>query len=285
TILTLTDFTENASHAAASALMLAEKLHSRLLLYNTFYNMPILPSYAGEPWVEDDLASREEESNKNLRQLADIFAERIAKTSFEVYKPAISYQYGEGELLKNVEAIINDNDIELIVMGARTGTTLGHILNGSDTRSVIDHVSRPVLVIPEMAKFDAVGKVTLATNYAASDLRAVVYLLKLSRYFNFQLEIVHVSLFWTAEEDNTEQKKYFREQVGLMNFPHVSYKEVKGRDVVGRLNRLCAEHESDILVLAHYKNGFFARLFSESTANKALSDQHLPLLIIPPKME
>lgn len=61
TILMLTDFSENANHAAKTAAKLTKSLRSDILLYNTYYDHPILPTYAGGPWVVEEFVFRKEE--------------------------------------------------------------------------------------------------------------------------------------------------------------------------------------------------------------------------------
>lgn len=288
TILVLTDFTKNAAHAASSAIMLGESLHAKLLLFNSFYNMPILPSYGGSsgPWVVEELVLREEDCDKKLKQLAADLQKKVAALPYEHYTPSIAVQYGEGELSRNIETILQEIDVELIVMGARSGSAVSHIFTGSDTRAVIDRATRPVLIMPEKADFKALKKVTFATNFEDMDITAVHYLHQLYNVFSFQLEIIHVSLFWSAEDNyNQHRSKLFKDKLTKLNFPEISYKEVKGKDVVGRLNRLCAEHESDLLVMVHYKDSLMSRIFQESATKEALSNQTTPLLIIPAKME
>ena len=165
TILVLTDFTKNAAHAASSALMLAEKLGTRLLLFNTFYNMPILPSNGGSsgPWVVEDLVLRETDCDKKLKQLSADLQKQVRPHSAN--KPQIAVQYGEGELSRNIETILQEIDVELIVMGARSGSAINHIFTGSDTRAVIDRATRPVLIIPENQGLQNLRKITFATNF------------------------------------------------------------------------------------------------------------------------
>jgi nucleotide-binding universal stress UspA family protein len=276
TILVLTDFTKNAAHAASSAVMLGEGLHAKLLLFNSFYNMPILPSYGGSsgPWVVEDLILREADCDKKLKQLAADLQKKVTTLPYQHYKPSI-------------ETVLQEIDVELIVMGARSGSAVSHVFTGSDTRAVIDRTTRPVLIIPEKADFKALKKVTFATNFEDMDITAVHYLHKLYNGFGFQLEIIHVSLFWSIEEDNYNQhkSKLFKDKLTKLNFPEISYKEVKGKDVAGRLNRLCAEHDSDLLVMVHYKDSLMSRIFQESATKEVLSNQTIPLLVIPAKME
>jgi len=289
TILILTDFTENAAHAAASTVMLGEKLHAKLLLFNSFYNMPILPSYGGSggPWVVEDLVLRETDCDKKLKQLAADLQKKVNALPAEHYRPTIAIQYGEGELSKNIETILQEIDLELIVMGARSGSAISHIFTGSDTRAVIDRAARPVLIVPEKTNLKALKRITFATNFEDTDIAAVRYLHKLCKVFRFKLEVVHVSLIWDIPEDvnNKHKSELFREKLSKLNFPEITYQEVKGKGVVDRLNRLCAEHHSDILVMVHYKDSLMTRIFQESTTKDALSNQSIPLLVIPAKME
>jgi nucleotide-binding universal stress UspA family protein len=132
TILVLTDFTKNAAHAASSAVMLGEGLHAKLLLFNSFYNMPILPSYGGSsgPWVVEDLILREADCDKKLKQLAADLQKKVTTLPYQHYKPSIATQYGEGELSRNIETVLQEIDVELIVMGARSGSAVSHVFTG-----------------------------------------------------------------------------------------------------------------------------------------------------------
>jgi nucleotide-binding universal stress UspA family protein len=289
TILVLTDFTENAAHAASSAIVLGEKLHAKLLLFNSFYNMPILPSYGGSsgPWVVEDLVLSEADCDKNLKQFAADLKKKVTALPAEHYKPTIAVQYGEGDLSKNIETILQEVDVELIVMGARSGSAIGHILTGSDTRAVIDNATRPILIVPEKTGLENLRKITFATNFEELDFKTIRYLHKLNKAFHYQIEIVHVSLFWSIDEDNYNKHKAdaFRREIQEIGLPETSYYEIKGKDVISRLDRFCTEHDSDLLVMVHYKDSMMSRIFQESATKAALSDQHIPLLIIPAKME
>jgi hypothetical protein len=59
TILVLTDFSKNATLAAAEALTLGGKLHADLLLFNTYITYPTAASYAGADWLAEEFAERQ----------------------------------------------------------------------------------------------------------------------------------------------------------------------------------------------------------------------------------
>ncbi|MBD1384618.1 hypothetical protein IDJ75_04950 [Mucilaginibacter rigui] len=72
-ILMLTGFSENADHAAQTVAKVAPQLNTDILLYHTYYDHPILPTYAGGPLVVEEFAFRKEESTAKLSHHRDDF--------------------------------------------------------------------------------------------------------------------------------------------------------------------------------------------------------------------
>ncbi|MES2378696.1 MAG: universal stress protein [Bacteroidota bacterium] len=148
TILMLTDFSENANHAAKTAAKFVPRLKADIMLYHTYYDHPILPTYAGGPWIVEEFVFQKDESTAQLSQLAIQLRHIMAGISKDSFKPPTEYQYGEGSLGKNIAAIIQEPKVSLVVIGSRTDSAMDHLIFGSDTMDVIDHSACPVLVIP-----------------------------------------------------------------------------------------------------------------------------------------
>src|SRR6185503_18781016 len=278
-ILILTDFSENASQAARAATLLIEKLHSDVVLYHTYYDSPEFLSYAGGTLLVDELALRKEDAIVKLDQLATTLRADIKHLSHGAFCPAIKYQCSEGPLRKNVSAILNKRDVELIVMGCPSGTDLSHLLFGSDTLSVMDAASRPVLVIPPKFDFGATKKITLATNFEPADIDAIAYLTRLCKNLGYELNVVHVNVYGENEDPS--------EKLAIQTFLDnqcISYNEIRGKNVMNRLGTLCEESRSDILAIIHYDNGFFSNIFRKSNTAQVVLNHPIPLLIIPGKL-
>jgi nucleotide-binding universal stress UspA family protein len=283
TVLMLTDFSANATHAAKSALMLVEKLDADILLYNTFHDLPVLPAYSAGPWVVEEYAFRKDESIAGLNHLAIQLRHILTTLTKDEYKPQIDYQCGDGPLGHNVSVIIKEKDVAFVVMGGSTNSTLNHFFFGSDTLAVIEHSPCPVLVIPPKSEVKKVKKVTLATAFELSDINAITYLVGLGKTFCFELEIVHVSPF--EESENLAKEKAIYSHVDtIKQTTNVTYQQIRGKDVINRLNRLCKDSGSDMLALVHYRHGFFSNIFNKSTTEKALVNHNIPLMIIPSVM-
>ncbi len=285
TILILADFTENAAHAALSGITLSQKLHTDLLVFNVNSSQPVLPQYAGGPTVVDDFGLWEKESSEKLNKLSEALEPLIIQTDPQQRKPTIHIEFGEGNVGIMVKEVIKQKDIEMIVMGARAGSTMDHILTGSETISVVDHATRPVLVVPKNADLNKLSKVVFATDYNESDMNGVHYLVKLGKLFNFHLVIVHVNLFNDKDILKMKKEAIFLNHVERLKYPHISFREINGKEVTHRLNTLCDETGADLLSMMNYKNSFMKRLFKQSTTHKALDGQKIPLLIFPPELE
>jgi len=282
TILMLTDFSENANHAAKIAAKIAPQLKADILLYNTYYDHPILPTYAGGPWVLEEFVFCKDESTAQLGQLAIELRHIIAETSKEAFKPKIDYQCGEGSLGKKTAAIIAENHVGLVVIGNSTDSSMDHLIFGSDTMDVINHASCPVVIIPAKTERNALKKVTLAIAFELADINAINYLSDLGKQLNFQLEIVHVSIL--EEKGDPVKERAILNHIYAINQDNITYLEIRGKDVVNRLNRLCKDNGSDMLALVHHRDGFFSGLFNRSTTAAALDDPRIPLMVIPSEM-
>jgi len=285
TILVLTDFTENATHAAKTAVILGSKLHTNLLLFNTYLTAPVVPEYAGGPWVVDEIMQRESLCKNKLQRLQFALEDVIERLEADTLKPAVHIQSGEGSLGINVEETIQQKDIELVVMGARSDSTIEHLLNGSETSEVINRSARPVFILPHNVSLKRIKKVVFATDFDQADISAVRYLTKIGKKFNFQLEIVHVAVYGDNNSLKVKKEKEFLSQVSKLDYPAITYNAVRGKDVVNRLNNLCNETGTDMLALVHHQHSFFMRLLKQSTTNDALLNQSIPLLVIPSQIE
>lgn len=147
-IIALTDLSDQSRLAAEAAIMLSGKLRANLILFNTFISQPVLPEYGGSPWSVEELIWADEGKEK-LNFLKEQLEPLVESLPAGDHHASIDCRQGMGDLGSQVKDLISKESVEMIVMGARTGSTWDHILMGSDTLSVINHTNRPVLVIPE----------------------------------------------------------------------------------------------------------------------------------------
>lgn len=284
TILVLTDFSENALRAAETAAMLTGKLNANLLLFNANYTVPAVPYYPGVVLVNENI-SWETECEIKLNQLAAHLKQIVSKVNVGQRKPDIRTLLLEGDLWGNVRHIMDKENVEMIIMGGRSGSTLDHIVYGSDISAIIDHATCPVLIISSNMHLTKLNRVVFATNFNEGDRYALTYLMELGKLFEYQLEIIHVSLY---EERHVPQDPLVFEFIKMLEetkFPKVTYTDIRGKDLVQRLGHLCEERGADLLALTHQQHSYLARVFKESAVKKSITKHKLPLLIFSPGLQ
>lgn len=279
-ILVLTDFSGNAAHAAKTAIMLASRLNGNLLLLNCFVSKPVLAEYEdGGAWMAEEYAELSDQSRDNLKDLEKELESYEAVLPQAGHHPSIHFQAIEGKLGDSVKRIQQEKDIELVIMGGRSGGTIEHLLGGGETSAVIKKSGRPVLIVPESAELKQLKRVTLAVDFSNQDINAVHYLTKLGHTFGFQLHIVHINRY--KHPTPPEKKTAFIKQLIRVKYPFVSFEEIKGKDVVNRLNQFCVANRDDMLAIVHYPAPFLSWFNRSGTTKKALAHQTIPLLVIP----
>jgi nucleotide-binding universal stress UspA family protein len=279
-ILVLSDFSANARHAAQAAIMIAKHLHANILLFNAAMAKP---AYAGGPTFAEEVIFIEQDCDK-LKDIARQIEDSLEKDE-KNWKPSVHYEVRLSSLSSGIKSVSAEKTIEMIVMGAREGSSMDHFLAGSDTFSVIDHADRPVLVIPYGVDINDLKKVVFATNFAAHDMSAINYLLKLRSTFKFHLEIVHIDLSDGNDLTREFRKIEFMNDLHRPNDPAIIIEEIFGKDIVNRLSSFCNESNTDMLAFTHYNDSFFSKIFHRSTSRKALETQTVPMLIFPSAFE
>jgi len=274
-ILVLTDLSDNAAHVATNTMKLAIQLHAGLILYHTMLSIPVVPTYAGGAFVTETVSFFAEDSHEKLTALAT----ELTEAGKEIVP--VEIKVGEGALGDNVKELINDQDIELIVMGAPAGGILRHLLTGSATRQVIKRSDQPVLIIPVNRNISTINSIVFATDYNEADLYVLRYLSKMVMELNCRLDIVHIQIGKNEIFYKPEQKQVFEIYLTGLNYEDIYCHELHGKDLPGRLNRFCKDKKVDILAMVNYHHDFFSRLFGNSQTFKTLHHLQLPLLVFP----
>lgn len=163
-------------------------------------------------------------------------------------------------------------------MGSGTDCTIDRFFNGSGTSAVLEHARYPVMIVPPNAQVTHFQKLTFATNLQLNELKVVQALLHFCKQLHAKAELVHITLNGDSLKDN---QSAFLEELSKMKSPLISYKEIRGKEVVNRLNRVVKQTGADILVLAHHHRGFLSRIFGHSITSEVAVNQKIPLLVFP----
>jgi len=279
TLLLLTDFTRNATHAGACAIELATKLKADLLLYHSIQYMPIVPDFANGSLVTETNDIIFNDSEQTLLNAAKELEAHAAEP--DSYQPKINCESGEGNLGYNIRAFTARADIQMVVMGGRSGGTLDHLLTGSETAAVINTSQKPVLIIPLSADLSAVRKIAFATDFHASDINALDFLAELAQAVGANLEVVHVVKPGSVVTD-IEPELLFRRYLNSFEPTSVSYQQLVGDNISVLLDKYCHKNSVNLLAVTHQQHGWLSSLIGHSESVTLLEKQHQAVLVFPP---
>ncbi len=131
TILTLIDFSDASTNALSFAAELSKRAKSRLVILN------ILNKDDDEEEIKNTLNSIESDFKNSFG--SDLNCETT---------------FAHGDFIATFKKLIAVHQPDLIVMGTKGASGLKKILIGSNTVNVIANTKLPVLVIPEVARFE-----------------------------------------------------------------------------------------------------------------------------------
>ena len=190
-----------------------------------------------------------------------------------------------GNLVSTLEKIIAVQHPDLIVMGTKGASGLKKALVGSNTVNVISNIRIPVLVIPEVARFEnfinqGKGRIVLATdldsleNESVLDTLKEIALLILER----KLRVVSVRPKNTRLDDSKKGEREF-----LLSYfrPEIDSERVTvfSDSVIGGINFYLNQRETDAGLIAMIARDS-GHLFQKHYTREMASHTHLPLLVL-----
>ena len=165
-------------------------------------------------------------------------------------------------------------------MGIRGIGKTKRLLFGSNTVSLINKSSHPVLVVPETSTFATPQKIVYATDYYDSDLDALERLLPIAKAFNSEIVVVHIFEETTEEQLDQGMMDFIsREISNKFQYPRIAYKVYNNKNIATGIKTFCEFSEADLLVLSARRRNIFQRLFQKSVTKDISHNSNIPLLV------
>lgn len=281
TILFPTDFSENAIHSVKYGYYLARQVKADIILCNSVV-IPAEASQAGlVTWPLEGPDMLLKDSTEELVKLKSSIEHSRNKSGFQ---PSISYRNDSGILTDVVNHIIASEKIDLVVIGTHGSSGLTTLLLGNHSRSMIDEVNRPLLLVPPAAKLLPVKTIAYATDFenAEEDIVSICSLIELAKPLNAEILLTHI-----YEEENQKPelkkwlKKFMKELSAKAKFTKIQHKTYKSSGTQAGLEWLCDNGEIDMLAMVHRSHTFIDSLFRGSQTQKMAGHIPIPLLMFP----
>jgi nucleotide-binding universal stress UspA family protein len=261
-ILAPVDFSDASTNAVSFAAELSKRSSARLVIVNILQK--------GEDENEAKLRLKSLES-----ELKKTFGTNLDCESFHAH----------GNLITTLKKIIAVQQPDLIVMGTKGASGLKKILIGSNTVKLISNTRVPVLVIPEVARFNSflmMGKnrIILATDLDFLENEDALGVLKEIALFIVEPKLRVLSV---RPKDARLAASKRKERDYLMSFfdPEIETERVTvfGKSVLGGINFYLERKNEDtgLLAMIARESG---HLIQKHYTREMASHTHLPLLVL-----
>jgi nucleotide-binding universal stress UspA family protein len=197
-VLFATDFSPTSATAFPYATAICRHFGSTLHMAHIFSEATLLLMSGGVDYV--GMGTLYEDAKKEADERLELLAEKLDGIPYCCY-------VHHGKVWENLARIVQENEIDLIVLGTHGRTGLGKLLLGSVAENILRHASCPVLTVgPRVCGHatltqegdDAaptewdVRQIVYATNFTSESLKVAPVAVKLAKEFGARLTLMHV---------------------------------------------------------------------------------------------
>jgi nucleotide-binding universal stress UspA family protein len=215
-------------------------------------------------------------SKRSLEQL-----QKIQKKITEISpNPRHTYNIisSDNLLLDETDKIVDDENIDIIVMGTRGKTNNKKITFGSHTLQVLKYVQCPVLVIPENYKYTQPRHVLFPTDYLIPYKRRELKLLcEMVSPYRAKIDMLYISKsdkLSMRQEDNRD----FLKETLCKNV--INFLVVNSKDIVNTIYKYINENKIDMLVMVNTRHSFLENILFQSTIDEFTLNLDIPFLAL-----
>ena len=295
-ILVPIDFSAAADKATGFGLSLALQFHAGLVLAHIVPTIAAMNYTFPAETFEHEKQALAEARQRMPQQIPTAYRDRIDLHT--VVKT--------GDVRNELLGIVEEEKVDLVVMGTHGRRTIGKFFLGSTTETMLRILPVPILTVSRLDADKAVPttapipirRVVYATDYADSAQNGLHYAAELSRTFGAELTVLHVMdrlELWGSElaghlpDDITRvreiavdkiQKLSESERTRGLKLDTVVIEGTPHREIC----RFADETNADLLILNVQSKTVLERAMLGATAERVIRSARVPVLSVPAAM-
>ncbi|PSL07552.1 universal stress protein [Cecembia rubra] len=271
-ILCPTDFSECSLNAIEYAAKLGEKYGAELILFHVPDKEDYQKLSVGDVKAIDQYSFIQ----KKLDSLVKTVTEESIQKGLHSCRAIIS----EGKTVKTILNFAEENKIDLIIMGTEGVNEFKQNYIGTRSSKIIEKSEIDVMIIPRRVYFKPPRKFVYATDYLEEDKIAIQKVVEMAKFFESEIDIVHVSSREKTIDKGLHQLMVQEIQPFIkyekVNFVLKSYRDEPG---LGLENYLIIA-KGDILVTLTKKKTWFEQVFTKNLSRKMSYFINKPFLVL-----
>lgn len=273
-ILVPTDFSDNAMNAIQYALELFKYERSDFF---------IMHAYQDEIYTDTSLLNQETlekitqiVSDKSQKQLTDTLKKinKISPNPRHVYNIISS----NSMLMDEADKIVDEEDIDIVVMGTRGETNDRKLTFGSHTLQILKYVQCPVLAIPANYKYTQPKHILFPTNYIIPYKRRELKLLcEMASPYRAIIDMLYISKSDKLSLRQQDNQRFIKE--GLYKNT-LNFKTIRGKKITNSIYAYLKENKIDMLVMVNTRHSFLESILFQSSIDKISLHIDIPFLAL-----
>ncbi len=271
TILIPSDFSKEANFALDFGIQLAEKNQAKLVLLHVV-EYPIgatidpigvsLPQPGDAQFIETLMKNGKEKMEELQAKVNDPIP---VETIVEMGNPYL-----------NIASVIEDQDVDLVVMGTKGATGLKEVFIGSNAEKVVRNVHCPVIAIKHPRKVSEIKEIAFGSNFMEMDDVLMNHVKQLQDFFDAKLHLVRVNTPNNFEKDRNVLK--LMEQTAtrymLKNYTVNIYNDIYEEEGI---MHFAEDIEANLIALSTHGRKGLSHLLNGSIAEDVVNHSNIPI--------
>jgi nucleotide-binding universal stress UspA family protein len=274
-ILLPTDFSDNATNAIRYAFHLLKDDVCEFFILHTY--SPTIISAGSMMDTYSALAMQQfakETSQKNLNALEKTIANEFPNPN-HTFTSISSFNM----LIPEMTDIVEDNNIDLVIMGTQGATGAKEILMGTQTMYAIKKMKCPVIAVPSNFSYEAPKEILFPTDYKLNTSNKYMAMLRnVCDTYASRLHILNAYYGTPITEEQKDVKSFL--DTYFINNAHL-FHIAEGTDVLGAVEIFQRKTKINFLVMFHNKHNFFENMLFKPVINQIVYHTNVPFLVIP----
>jgi Universal stress protein family len=191
-------------------------------------------------------------------------------------------------VLESISETINEQFIDLIIIGTHGATGFRKIFLGSNAASIIEQSYCPVLAIPNKYKFNGIKTIA----YACSDLDNLQNELKkiipMAQKIEASIQIFHIVSGKKAiiSYENFNAEVFMKSLLSHFKFNNMSLDLIDSKEnsLSISINNFIKHNKPDLFAMLTNKRSFFEKIFTTSQTKEMSYQLSIPLLAVKPEV-
>ncbi|MBT8185438.1 MAG: universal stress protein, partial [Eudoraea sp.] len=249
-ILLPTDFSDNSFNAISYALSLFKDTECSFYLLHTYTPAIYRAEYVLHSPAQYGLGDMYQAASKTR---LEEFQEKIT-TAFPNPRHTFTTHTAFNTLVEEVNEFVDEEQVDLIVMGTQGATGAKEIFIGTHTVHVIKRAKVPVLAIPTDFKYEKPKEILFPTDYEVDFKKDPLnMLLFIAKEHLSSVEVLHASYGYELS-DLQKNNKSKLDKI-LKDTTHL-FHDWSNQEVIEAINKFQMKHKTQMLVMIQNKHTF-----------------------------